>query len=172
MFVNFHFNDDRGLRTYRELSGQRDQGGPKWFYPKVSSFNSSVFLCHNSFRSNNLCFIYSAINNQGTPSADTTSSVGCNLSFPTEKLLAFKTYVMLCDPQMIIFYVVVLQLLIIPCFPIYSIGKLRSRTHRMTWIRLETCWLDIFLSMGHLQVNLLLGYDLVWYDLALSGLPL
>ncbi|KAK4265417.1 hypothetical protein QN277_026472 [Acacia crassicarpa] len=22
------------LRTYRDLDGQRDQGGPKWFYPK------------------------------------------------------------------------------------------------------------------------------------------
>ncbi|KAI9126425.1 hypothetical protein K1719_002846 [Acacia pycnantha] len=33
MSVNFHFNDS-GLKTYRQLSGAKEQGGAKWYYPK------------------------------------------------------------------------------------------------------------------------------------------
>ena len=43
MSVNFHFNDS-ALRAARSIAGATEQGGPKWYYPKVSSFNSSYVI--------------------------------------------------------------------------------------------------------------------------------
>lgn len=97
MSVNFHFNDS-GLKTYRQLINAKEQGGPKWFKPTVSSFNSSYFIDTVAldmplFVFNNLPLIYSAINNQGAPSADITLSVGCNPSLTADVFKVFKTYV-------------------------------------------------------------------------------
>ncbi|KAI9079313.1 hypothetical protein K1719_038714 [Acacia pycnantha] len=51
-----------GLKTYRQLFGAKEQGGPKWYYPK------------------------------GTPSADTTLSISCSPSFPPDVLYDFNIF--------------------------------------------------------------------------------
>ena len=65
----------------------------RWVVSIQVDFIDTVALDMPLFVFNNLPLIYSAINNQGAPSADITLSVGCNPSLTADVFKVFKTYV-------------------------------------------------------------------------------